>query len=121
MEMTDAVVSIPNTTAAKEALDKTVVKIIKAHRAEEFNKGNKSPSVRTAEKDTVKDDKPVIADCLKPFTISDVKKIIEDNDIKLGGGKGRKADSFYFEGVSKLDNVNELVDAYKLSIANEFS
>ena len=113
---------------AKEALDKTVHKIIKAHRASELASGNATPNVveqadvkPKSEPDDINPSKPTLSPLIKDLTINDVKEIIKSNSIKLGGKPGPKPDEFYFEGLSKQEGLEELVATYKSSIMSEYS
>ena len=121
--MINVEVSIPDTDLAKEALDKAVLKIVKAHRATALASGNKSPSVSVFAKPKV--EAPVkdgeVSALLKDFSITDIKAIINDNKVKVGVGNGQKPDSFYFELLSAEEGLSGMIDAYKAKAAGEYS
>ena len=110
METIEITVEIPNTELAKEALDKTVVKIIKAHRA-----ANPEPAVTVVEEpvepeQSEADDKSFKAVITKDLTDKDVKKIIKDNDL---GMDTRRNISVLRKEIEALPNAIELINAFK--------
>ena len=116
-------VSIPDTAMAKEALDKAVLKIVKAHRATALANGDLSPSVNVV-KSSEPVSKPKEGDTsalLKDLSINDVKTIIKDNKVKVGVGNGAQPDSFYFELLSQEDGLKGMIDAHKAKSLSEYS
>ena len=108
MKTIDVTVSIPDTEPAKVALDKQVQKIVKAHRASELASGNLTPNVKEADKPKPKKVEGDIDKCLKDFSVEDLRSIVSKNELKLGGGPGRKSEDFLRVELSKLDNIKEV-------------
>lgn len=109
-------VEIPDTESAKELVSSLVVKINRAHAIAETNekadKDRKLARLSPAKKDIPVEEKK-ISPALKDFSITDIRAILEANDVKIGVGNGRKPDLFYFELLSEVEGLEGMVEAYK--------
>ncbi len=101
-------ISIPDTDSARAALDATVIKINKAHRAAELLKGNKTPNVvevKTPEPKAKKEIKVTI-----DLTDKDIKSLIKANKLDLDT---RKKAIDLRHALEDREDIKDLVDKYK--------